>query len=327
MPDSRQTILGSRLYKGASASASLYLKWSCADLIASGALVELSPTVFRHGDTVIVIRHLSGLASVPEHSKLIYVIDDDWRAGLSDASLPATYRLQLAMEFKRVAPKLEHNASTILAASEYLTDQYRTRYPEKTVTPISPAWPEATSDLAQETPRRLAYLSAATHRKDSKFLAPVLDALLGTHPDLSLTLSHAFAVPGEWKGKKNVTILPQMGWSAYLDWMNGQRFDLLLYPLMDTPFNAARSSNKLFESDQLGAALIASETWRPGQMAAEMGRCLVKKNAKSQWIDAILDILETPARANSLSARNRSVFTVERPLLSQNLLWSGLLSR
>ncbi len=327
MTESAQTFLGAKLYKGASASAWLYLTWSCADWIDDGSLIQLSPTVFRCNGTVIVIRHLSGLRAIPQHDKLIYVIDDDWRSGLSDASLPVSYRLQLATEFLRTVPKIEKQANVILTASARLALQYRERYPSSEVAEIEPAWPEATAPLPNDTPQTLAFLSAGTHRADARFLVPVLESVFGKHPDLQLTVSHPFDVPIEWTRKWNVIKLPQMGWNTYRQWMRNEHFDVLLYPLMDTPFNAKRSANKLHESDQLGAALISSETWQAGRNAAEMGRCAVRKNAQSQWIDGILDILETPGGANSLAAKNRSAFTVNTPLFSQKSLWSALLNR
>ncbi len=324
MSEVRQSVLGSRLYRSASASASLYLEWSCQDMLDNGDLVQLSPTVFRHRDTVIVIRHVSGLKSLPDHKHLIYVIDDDWRGGLADASLPPMYRLQLAVEFTLPASRIERGASVILVASDKLEQKYSVVYPWIEIRRIEPAWPSAKAPLPSECPQTIAYLSAWTHLADSRFLKPVIESILNARPEVRFTLSSSFDLPRSWQSEPRIKTLPRMNWSHYWHWLQDKSFDIGLYAMNETPFNEGRSVNKLMEYDQVGAAILASDNWTAGAAAANAKRFNAVGNTIEDWTEALLRLIDTPGLARTIAKRNRDTLAEENPLASQRHLWRHL---
>ncbi len=87
---------GARFLRGlvglVSPTADLYLANPCADWLAAGQIVQLAPTVFKAGETLIVVRHALGLDAPVAFRKLIYVMDDDWRGGLANRHLPLSFR-------------------------------------------------------------------------------------------------------------------------------------------------------------------------------------------------------------------------------------------
>src|SRR5690606_19111459 len=103
----------------------LYFLHACADLAATGAVARLAPTVLRVGGTLIVFRHAAGLARLPRHDRLIFVADDDWRAGLRDPALPWSYRAKLLAVDCRLGRRAEAAADMIVAASPALAARYR----------------------------------------------------------------------------------------------------------------------------------------------------------------------------------------------------------
>ncbi|MCV6593670.1 MAG: hypothetical protein OIF48_12000 [Silicimonas sp.] len=310
--------------RGSSPSAELYFSAAMCDGLETGEIRALSATVFAAGDTLVVIRHLSGLGRLPEHRRLIYVIDDDWRAGLQDQTLPRRYRLQLTFREGRVGRWLEQQADLILASTEVLLARLRGAWPGKPVELLEPAWPRSEGPLAQEMPRRLAYLSAATHRVDFRFIAPVLETLLSRYA-VKLTVSENAPVPREWRSRPDVVLVPVMDWAGYRDWARCQAFDIALYPACATLFNAARSRNKLLEFDQFGAALLCSETWAPGAQAARAGRCLAVPETAEAWGAALSKLIETPGLARQLAQTNRTTLASEDPLKMQQKLWCRIL--
>lgn len=314
---------GTRLCQRWSPTADLYLEWSLQAARAESRIEPLSQTVFRHGSTLIVLRHLSGLRALPRHDRLIYVIDDDWRAGLLDRSLPASYRCTLALREALAAPRLEARAEIILVASKVLAARYRARHPGKTVAVLEPAWPAATGPLARQRPTTIAYLSAATHRRDFLFLQPVLSDLL-ERQEIRLTISGNLPMPRSWHQHDRVDVVPAMNWNGYRHWMTGKSFDIGLYPACRAPFNAARSRNKLLEFDQFGAALLCSQGWEPGNRAAGAGRCLALPDRQEDWARALKALIEGRGDAASLAARNREVLTRENPLARQQRTWEAV---
>ena len=309
-----------------SPSADLYFAGSMERDLESGIAVQLSPTVFCIDDALVVVRHLSGLRSEPDTKRLIYVVDDDWRAGLSDHSLSLGYRANLALREARQGRRLERRANVILTSTTALADQIKSRWPNKHVETLEPAWPQATTGLSAERPIQLAYLSAATHRADFEFIKPVLETVI-SHKRLHLTVTANAPIPPAWKTASNVTVLPVLDWGGYKNWMGGKEFDIGLYPIRDTPFNAMRSRNKLLEFDQFGAALLCSKTWQPGARAAAENRCIALANDVSEWQAALPNLCDTPGSAKSLACANRRAIAIENPQEVQRLLWCRILGR
>lgn len=317
---------GSPLFQRWLPTAHLYLEWSMRDARAEGRIERLSQTVYRHGATLIVLRHLSGLRRLPRHQRLIYVIDDDWRAGLSDGSLPPSYRFKLALREALAARRIEARAARILVASDVLAARYRARFPGKPVALLEPAWPGASAPLARERPTTIACLSAATHRRDFVFLQPVLRELLGRR-GIRLTISGNLPVPRAWIGHDRVDIVPAMDWKGYRRWMVEKSFDIGLYPACRGPFNAARSRNKLLEFDQFGAALVCSDGWEPGRRAAAEGRCLALPDRPEEWSRTLDALLDSRGYATALALRNRETLRGEDPLSRQRRVWEAVLTR
>ena len=314
------------LAQATSPSADLYFAFSMSADLKNGTATQLTPTVFLLDDTLVVVRHLSGLRRWPSAKRLIYVIDDDWRAGLRDAALPFGYRAKLALREARQARHLERRADVILCGSEFLRERLQLRWPNKTVRLLEPAWPRARSPLPAERPKRVAYLSAATHRADFEFIEPILDTALSEF-QVHLTVTANAPLPSSWTNRPGITIVPVMTWRSYRNWMVTENFDIGLYPTCDTPFNAARSSNKLLEYDQFGAALICSSSWHAGSAAAKEGRCITCPDHQADWQNALRILVENLGEANSIASANRRALAREDPLISQRKSWFEILER
>lgn len=319
-------MLRNALVSASSPTADLYLAWSCADLLASGRMVRIAPTVFRIRDTLIVLRHASRLVQLPAHRRLIYVIDDDLRAALDDVRLPKTYRWKIGTLDAPAARAFEQAADVIVTSSENLAERYRALLPGKRIELIHPAWEASAAPVAKERPRRLAYLGARSHAADFAFLLPVLEGLLSDVADLRLTVSGNQALPGRLRNDPRVEVVPALGWNDYRRMMAGRSFDIGLYPLLgDCDFNACRSMNKLLEYDQHGAAVIASRDWRAAKAAAEAERCLMVPNTPGDWRAAIAGMLKAPGMARRIAGTNRTAILREDGLARQRRTWAKLL--
>ncbi|TCM75892.1 hypothetical protein [Rhodovulum steppense] len=192
--------LGARpafLAGSSSPTADLYFAFACADRIARDEVRRLAPTVFAVGDTLIVFRHAAGLGRLPPHRRLIYLIDDDIRAGLTDRGVPAAYRLKLlALEWPAVR-QFERQADVILTTSARLTDRLCARLPGKPVHEIEPAWPLPSAEPRRSTADacRIALLMGRSHARDAAPLMRLLGQVLARHPGVELILSANLPVP------------------------------------------------------------------------------------------------------------------------------------
>lgn len=290
-------------------------------------VTQISPTVFRHGTDLIVIRHNTGQGPLPAHDRLIYVVDDDWRSGLRDPSLPVTYRLKLALTEARSAPMLEKRAELICVSTPALRHRLEALWPQKPVRELGPAWPEGRAPLAEAAPKRVALLQGMSHRRDARIMWQALPPILAAFPDTRLTVSANLSPPRALRRHAAVECVPAHSWPVYRQWMKGRRFDLLLCPARNGPFNAARSDNKLLEADQYGAALLCADSWPAGQAAQTSGRARCVAHDANSWQDAIAVLLGTPGLAQSMAQTNRAALVARRPLETQRLIWRDILAR
>lgn len=319
--------LGRLLAPGPSASADLYFRFSHADLVEGGVVERHAPTVFRWGRTLIVVRHDGGLSRLPDHDRVVLVVDDDWRGGVGDPNLPWIYRIQLGLRDGRAGRRLEAAADVIVASCEALAQVLRDRNLGKDVTVIEPVWAGPRAELSDRMGphRRIAVLGATSHRCDVRWLEPVLVALARTRPDLGILWSGNHPLPAALAQKVEVTIVPTMNWDGYRSWIAGMRADIGLYALRPGPFNHARSVNKLGEYDRMGAAVVGSDIWTAANEAERAGACLLLPSSPSQWVKALQALIDRPDQILALARRNRE-WQDMRGCLRQRRQWARLLS-
>lgn len=301
-------LIGRKLGRKPSATADLYLGFACADLIADGRIECFAPTVFRAGRTLIVIRHDAGLRPLPDHDRLIWLVDDDVASGLRDADLPRWYRLRLALLEARAGRRLIRAADRIVVSGPAMAGVMREKgVADDQLVELPPAWPSAQGPLPDRTrpPRRIAWLGAASHAGDARRASEILRLLLQATPEAQILWSANHPLPDDLTRHPGVTIVPAMNWHDYRAWLARAEFDIGLYPILPEGFNRGRSANKLGEYDQAGAAVLGAEGWQDAQAAARSGACLLLPPDPTLWVQAILGLQADPARAHDLAAANR----------------------
>lgn len=276
----------------ASPTADLYFGWPCAKLISSGTVRQIAPTVFQFEQTLIVVRHALGLRKAVDYNRLVYVMDDDWRAGLSSKHLPPSYRVKLALVEARAARRLELQADLIVTSSDVLAERYRTLFPDKPIEVMMPAWPHPAVKVIQpKRARRVAFLGSWSHRHDFTLIEDALIHALNVYEDLEVVLSGNLRPSVALGQHDRLKIVAPMTWPDYVLWLQQQRFDICLYPLQKTSFNASRSINKLLEYGQTGAITIASEGWKLSGLTEEKNLFVPVKNRREAWVQTLKDLI------------------------------------
>lgn len=312
----------------ASPTADLYVANPCAELIADGEMTRLAPTVFRAGATLIVVRHALWLDRAVTYNRLIYVMDDDYRAGLSDTSLPRAFRAKLALVEARAARRIAQRADQIVAGSPVLAAQLRKAYPGKPVVALDPVWPVLPdrAEPRERGPLRLAYLGGVSHRRDFDQIAPVLRDLLDRHGDVTLTLPGQISPPAALAQHQRVHVLKAMDWRRYASWLETQEFDIGLYPLCNTAFNASRSINKLMEYTRCGACVLAGPHWPVAHTAPWQGAVRFTTETPQAWRAALDDLIANRPARRTLVKTARTAIAKHAPHTRATAFWHDTLS-
>jgi hypothetical protein len=230
-------------------------------LIGTPAQIRiLGRNIYGIGETAIVSRYASA-EDVEQLRRLspgrvVYIADDDFVAGMTDPNLPDNYRAKLASFASEIWPLLRQVADTSILPTEVLASAYG-----GDVRVVQPTWhrePPPIHHFDDAGDIRIAYLGTASHAADLGMIVPALLRVLARHPRARLTHFLGASIPAALTGHPQIVSRRPLPWWLYKRLLPRMRFHLALYPLQDTPFNRARSANKLLETAQVGAAALMS---------------------------------------------------------------------
>jgi hypothetical protein len=323
-----QTLLSRVLSTPNSPTADLYFMNACRDFVGAG-IERLAPTVFASDRACLVMRHAMRAERLPRAGRLIYFIDDAAEQGVGDASLPFLYRQKLRLVERAAGRRIGQQAAVVVASSTELARRFA---PQIETRLIHPYWSEPIAGQGHFAPVLegtgwidIAYLGGTTHAEDLAFLWPVIGEVLQAHPRVRFHLAERHGVPATLAAHPRLRRIPGLGWGAYREGLAERRFHLALYPLMDTPFNRARSLNKLIEHGVAGAAAVYSRNWAEAWRAEEGGAGLVVRNERHDWRAAIGHLLAHPEIMYGLAAGGAAVARNLNRAEPQRRLWAELM--
>ncbi|MGF1446557.1 MAG: hypothetical protein ACFBRM_10200 [Pikeienuella sp.] len=295
------------MVRAQSPTADLYLTHACGDWIGpKRPIAQLGPGVFASEETLLVVRHGGRAGRLPKRRRVFWLIDDHIGPARRDTGLPLGQRMKLALFEARHGDRLMAGGAEIVVSSEVLAQAFAGR---GTVHRLRPHWAAPLADLAHHdagAPLRVAFLGSAVHRADLAFLVPVIEALLARHPRMELHLAANHSL-GRLSAHPRVVPIDETGWRAYRARLPRRRFQIALYPLLDTEANRARSVNKIIEHAIVGAAGLYSAVWPEAQRVARRGAGLVLANEPEAWIAAATRLIERADERANLAARGRAL--------------------
>ena len=181
--------------------------------------------------------------------------DDDFAAGGADPHLPPRYRQRLKAFAEGAWPKLKQAADIVIVPGAVLARTLRREGVDRAAGLASTA--RVAGAFLRDRRIDIAHLGTGSHvRISSRFPGPCRYSARASakpglrcspaRPGCARAETNKCVCAGRWHGGATGLTLPRM------------RFHLALYPLRDTPFNRARSANKLFEHALVGAASLMS---------------------------------------------------------------------
>ncbi len=308
-----------------------------------------------HGASVIFIRYVTAawraLIEQTRHSlaRLIYFMDDDlfdWRAA---QGLTWRYRFKLLKRATWQRKWLLKMQPELWVSTPWLQQKY-TQYAPCLVqpTPLNPAnycnklpnHADSSSVEFKNSDKVMAkkcsiserdgatgptkecvvfYHGTGSHQAEIEWLLPVIELVLAANHHIIFEIIGNAKAQKLYGHLKRVTVIPQMKWPAYQDFIKQPGRHIGLAPMLDHPFNLARSYTKFFDIHRAGAAGIYAEQgpWQSFIETSKQG-VLVPMQIAS-WVSAILDLAAAQEqRASILRAASGTIHELEYAARRQN---------
>jgi hypothetical protein len=312
----------------------LYFLNSCEDSVSGffrrGPIRRLGYNCFAAGETVLLVRQdhpklMDRLRAAPP-KRLVYLIDDDIQAARNDASLPEHYRDRLMRFHAEYHADLVARADTLVVTSEALRETFSAH---RDVRIVHPVWHLDAADdrhfdaLAQDADVHAMHLGTASHQAGLDFLKPVVEVLLERFARFHFTYVGRDSRLGALDEHPRVHRERPRSWKRYRRTLGQRRVHLGLYPLPDTPFNRARSRNKLLEHAIVGAVGVYSRSW---PTASGLQGCAILAGPDAvDWVTSLSPYLEEPQKLRLLAQSARQAFAPLNDPTTQRRFWADVL--
>lgn len=264
----------------------------------AGALVrrcrfgDLPPSAELAGATVIFVRYLPAawmrlVEQVrPRLASLVFFMDDDLLDHRAAAGMPWRYRWKLHRLSSRHAGWLRRQDAQLWVSTRWLADKYAAWSPKQ----LDPRPLEQQPDL-----RRVFYHGTASHEAEIRWLRDVMREVLDADSRIVFELVGGAAVRRLYRGMPRVNLVHPMPWGAYQAFMDMPGRAIGLAPLLDLPFNRARSCTKFFDITRCGAVGIYAEAdmWRG--VLTDGAEGLILPMEPDRWVRSILELAQDDA--------------------------------
>ncbi|MFC6669089.1 glycosyltransferase family 1 protein [Marinobacterium aestuariivivens] len=219
--------------------------------------------------------------------RVVLFMDDDLLDLKAHAGLPWRYRWKLLKLVWRHQRWLKSIGAELWVSTPWLQEKYRAWQP-KLVQPQSPH--PATSAV-----KTLFYHGSSSHYDEIEWLYPVIVQVLERAPDLVFEIIGNQKVRNLFAGVPRVQVLHSMDWHSYKALLARPGRTVGLAPLLDSPFNRARSHTKFFDITQAGAVGLYAAGPIYGRIVQHGGNGLLLPMDQNAWVEAILRLVNDEA--------------------------------
>ncbi|WP_444932171.1 glycosyltransferase family 1 protein [Microbulbifer sp. SSSA002] len=228
-------------------------------------------------------------AKIPE---VYFFIDDDlfdWQAFLT---MPIRYQTKIIRYSWSKQSWLKSIGAKLLVSTPYLQGKY---------TDWNPELLHAKSlKIERDNSLSIFYHGSASHLDDIRWLKPIVSEVLKQNSRLTFEVIGGSGVNRLFNDIPRVQVLHPMKWPTYISLLKKPGRSIGLAPLLDKPFNRARSHTKFFDITQSGAVGIYAAGDIYGRIVRHLENGLLLPMKPSLWIDGILQLAEDEALRENL---------------------------
>ncbi len=265
--------------------------------------------------SIVVVRYLPRAWQGPlaklrsAGARLVYLMDDDLLDQRAHVDLPRDYRRRLWQRITRYHRRLPRLVDLIWVTSDYLASKYA----HLCVRQLALA-PHA-SLLAMSSRLQIAYLGTSVHTQEFEWLLPLLRQLQLRHSSTHIELFGDLQINRQFRELPRVRVLHPMQWPNYLAETGHARIDILLTPLLQGAFNAARAPVKLIDAARSGAAGLYSNRPPYRGFVRHGDDGLLLDDRHESWLMAIDRLIADPGERRRLAqgARRRALELCSSP--------------
>ena len=264
---------------------------------AKAALHYLANTYITHrvafNESMAAIEFLNMLAK--QGASLIYDIDDDLlnlQVNQDERSYYNNRKLVIE-SFIRSADLLQVSTSVLGCRYKPLNDNVKI-FPNRLDWDL---WSLGSAESCTAMPIRILYMGTMTHKMDWEMMEPILRRIIdrrGNTVEMHIIgIAESKFIP-EWVTLHTPPIGVSAVYPAFVQWLKAfGGFHIGIAPLLDNPFNAAKSGIKFMDYTALGATTIASDLPPYSEIIrnGENG-ILIPNNSPLEWeknINLIID--------------------------------------
>lgn len=251
--------------------------------------VDLPAAVDLTGAVVVFVRYVPPAWAKlveevrPRLGRLVFFMDDDVLDVRESKGMQWRYRFKLARLAAWRKRWLQQQGVDLWVSTPYLQRKYAHWRP-RLVLPSPLICP---TDV-----RRVFYHGSASHEAEIRWLWPVMEAALRRDERLAFEIVGGRDVYRLYRSLPRVNVLHPMKWPAYQAFLAMPGRHIGLAPLLDLPFNRARSYTKFFDITRCGAVGIYS----PGSASADVISHgvdgVVVALDRDAWVEAILTLAQ-----------------------------------
>lgn len=232
-------------------------------------------------------------------TEVAFLMDDDLLDPAALAGLPRGYRQSLWQRITRLHRRLPGLVDRLWVTSEALADKYAPLGAERL--PLRPH-----PDLLAPLPRlQLAYLGTSVHEAEFLWLLPLLEELQQRQAHTHVELFGDHELNRRFRHLPRLRILHPMRWPNYLAETGSGRVDILLTPLLASPFNATRAPVKLIDAARCGAAGLYSDRAPYRGVVRDGLDGLLLDDNPSSWLAGIERLISDPSERRRLAEGGR----------------------
>jgi len=234
--------------------------------------------------------------------RLVFFMDDDVLDLRASAGMPLRYRFKLLRRAARHAGWLRRQGAELWVSTPWLQQKYASWHPRLVL-------PSPVTQIGDV--RRFFYHGSASHAAEIRWLRPVVEEVLRRGQRLSFEIIGGKEAYRLYRDLPRVNVVHPMKWPAYQSFLAMPGRHIGLAPLLDLPFNRARSCTKFFDITRCGAVGIYSSSSACDEAVTHGVDGLLLPPDQSAWMEAILKLaMDEPLRQTLLSnaeARQRAL--------------------
>lgn len=239
--------------------------------------------------------------------KCIYFMDDDLFDRESFRSLPRPYARKLYFCAYLWRKQILRWCDELWVSTGVLVTRYSALRP--VLVPLALA-PQAHRS-ADEATTVIAYHGTGCHRMELLWLLPIISRVQSLHASTVIELYGSDEVARIYSSIPRVRVHRPLTWQRYFELTTCLKLDLMLCPLLDHPFNMARSPVKFIDAARSGAVGLYSHREPYASFIRHGEDGLLIEDVPEEWVRAIsLMIVNESLRrelADNASARLASM--------------------